>query len=97
MILLVLYYSLLSFILPHVQFINLGVKCFSNAPSPLVPDCDFRLSQEVGWAQVFKAGLKSSRLGSILQDWAQFLKAGLSLQGWAQVFKAGLKSSKSTL
>ncbi|XP_053391176.1 RNA cytosine-C(5)-methyltransferase NSUN2-like [Mercenaria mercenaria] len=30
----------------RVKFINLGVKCFSNAPSPLVPDCDFRLSQE---------------------------------------------------
>ncbi|XP_060569346.1 RNA cytosine-C(5)-methyltransferase NSUN2-like [Ruditapes philippinarum] len=30
----------------RVKFINLGVKCFSNAPSPLVPDCDFRLSQD---------------------------------------------------
>lgn len=29
-----------------VKFINLGVKCFSNAPSPLVTACDYRLSQE---------------------------------------------------
>ncbi|WAR12262.1 NSUN2-like protein [Mya arenaria] len=30
----------------RVKFINLGVRVFSNAPSPLVPSCDFRLSQE---------------------------------------------------
>jgi len=30
----------------RVKFVNMGVKSFSRSPSPLVPDCDFRLSQE---------------------------------------------------
>ncbi|KAH3809064.1 hypothetical protein DPMN_137427 [Dreissena polymorpha] len=27
-------------------FINMGVKCFSSGPSPLVTECEYRLSQE---------------------------------------------------
>ncbi|XP_064610384.1 LOW QUALITY PROTEIN: RNA cytosine-C(5)-methyltransferase NSUN2-like [Liolophura sinensis] len=30
----------------RVKFINLGVKIFGRSPSPLVPQCDFRLAQE---------------------------------------------------
>lgn len=29
------------------QFINLGVKIFGRSKSPLVPDCDYRIAQEV--------------------------------------------------
>ena len=29
------------------QFVNMGVKFVSRSPSPLVPDCDFRITQEV--------------------------------------------------
>ncbi|KAK7505251.1 hypothetical protein BaRGS_00003413 [Batillaria attramentaria] len=30
----------------RVRFINMGVKTLSRSPSPIVPDCDFRLAQE---------------------------------------------------
>ncbi|KAK6195511.1 hypothetical protein SNE40_000925 [Patella caerulea] len=30
----------------RLRFINMGVKLFSRSPSPLVPDCDFRVAQE---------------------------------------------------
>ncbi|ESO90796.1 hypothetical protein LOTGIDRAFT_122705 [Lottia gigantea] len=30
----------------RLKFINMGVKLFSRAPSPLVPQCDFRVAQE---------------------------------------------------
>ena len=42
----------IQFVLLYFQFINLGVKCFSNAPSPLVPDCDYRLSQDVRTSKI---------------------------------------------
>lgn len=29
------------------QFVNMGVKTLSRSPSPVVPECDFRLAQEV--------------------------------------------------
>ncbi|BFZ12837.1 hypothetical protein BsWGS_15875 [Bradybaena similaris] len=31
----------------RVKFINMGVKAFSRSPSPIVPQCDFRITQEV--------------------------------------------------
>ncbi|KAK6983380.1 tRNA (cytosine(34)-C(5))-methyltransferase [Biomphalaria glabrata] len=30
----------------RIRFINMGVKAFSRSPSPLVPECDFRITQE---------------------------------------------------
>ncbi|CAL1544176.1 unnamed protein product [Lymnaea stagnalis] len=30
----------------HIRFINMGVKAFSRSPSPIVPDCDYRIAQE---------------------------------------------------
>lgn len=30
----------------RIRFINMGVKTFSRSPSPIVPDCDYRLAQE---------------------------------------------------
>jgi len=30
----------------RIKFINMGVKAFSKSPSPLVPDCDFRITNE---------------------------------------------------
>ncbi|GFN95333.1 tRNA (cytosine(34)-c(5))-methyltransferase [Plakobranchus ocellatus] len=30
----------------RIKFINMGVKCFSRSPSPMVPDCDFRMATE---------------------------------------------------
>ncbi|KAK3086920.1 hypothetical protein FSP39_025437 [Pinctada imbricata] len=30
----------------RVKFINLGIKIFGRSPSPLVPECDFRITQE---------------------------------------------------
>ncbi|CAG5135280.1 unnamed protein product [Candidula unifasciata] len=31
----------------RIKFINMGVKAFSRSPSPIVPQCDFRITQEV--------------------------------------------------
>jgi hypothetical protein len=37
-----------SFCVYYFQFVNMGIKFVSRSPSPLVPDCDYRITQEVG-------------------------------------------------